>query len=150
MWQFLSGFCLTHPMLCAIEEKCFCAFHNCSSERQSSEGLRFLVRDTKWEHKPRQGASQQSTRSRSAWTMAKVSTDVQAVIESLLNLDSLRDAIWSSPSNSIPQAVSIHNSLSTTAFTSYNFKITSGYIIQIWNYVSSAFELGDKTITINR
>ena len=47
------------------------------------------------------GLAQPSRRSRSTWTIAKISTDVQAVVERLLSLE------WHSakcPSNGIPQA----------------------------------------------
>ena len=44
VWQLLSGFCLSHPMLydCDIEEKVFfyyCVLSNDSTERQSSESF---------------------------------------------------------------------------------------------------------------
>ena len=58
--------------------------------------------------------AQSFPRSRSAWTMAKVSTNVEAVVERLLSLKWL---LANCPSNSVSQAVTIHNSLSTTACT---------------------------------
>ena len=85
VWQLLSGFCLTHTMLCDgdIEEKgvfC-CAFQNGSTERQSSESFYTSSCGTQSEW----GSSTTVYAiKKSAWTMVKVPTDRQTVVERLL------------------------------------------------------------------
>ena len=91
VWHLLSGFCLKHPMLCDcdIEEKGLLLL--CISKLLRRETIvesfcsSMYGTQSEWGLKPYRGVSPQtSTRSRSAWTMAKVSTDVQAVFKRLL------------------------------------------------------------------
>ena len=92
---------LTHPMLCDcdIAEKCLlllCVSKWLCIETIEWKFLHFFMWDTKWARSPILSGcrAHPSTRSRSAWTMGKVLTDVQAVVERLVDRDSLRDAIW--------------------------------------------------------
>ena len=73
---------------CDIDEiVCYwCVFQNGSAERQSSESFCTSLCETQSELKVANLVSlaQPSTPSKSAWTMVKVPTDVQAVVERLL------------------------------------------------------------------
>ena len=89
IWQLLSGFCLTHPMLgdCNIEEKDLLLVYILKLLRKETREWKFLyfVRtQSERGRKSSRGLAQSSTRSRSAWTMAKVSIDAYAVVERLL------------------------------------------------------------------
>ena len=64
------------------------------------------------------GLAQPFIRSGSAWTMAKVNRRTGSGRKTVVDRDSLHDVIRRILSDSIPQAVTIPNSLSTTAYTS--------------------------------
>ena len=91
VWQLLSGFWLTHSMLCDsdVEEKnllLLCISKWIRRKTIEWQFLHFFMRDTKWVRSQTLSVclAQPSTWSRSAWTMAKVLTDVQIVVERFL------------------------------------------------------------------
>ena len=89
-----------------------------------------------------------STRPRSAWTMAKVLTDVQAVVERLLWIVTIRSmpCIIRNPSNGILQAVATPNRLSAAACTSVDtFAIVHALLDRIPTRLPTSLTLSTPT-----
>ena len=91
VWQFLSGFLLNPPNALWLWHRrkkiVSVVYFKMASKRDNRVKVSALLRaGHKWVRSQTfvRCFAQPSTRSRSAWTMAKVSTDVQAVVETLL------------------------------------------------------------------